>query len=483
MTTTILLGSCLALLPSLPAGSAHACVTSPPYWGLRDYGAPGQLGLEPTPEEYVAALVNVFREVRRVLRDDGTLWLVLGDSYAGSWGNQGRKPGRGTQRAVNGPMLQRFDGYGRLGDRHRTGSWVNDHPVLKPKDLVGIPWRVAFALQADGWYLRSDVVWAKPNPMPESVRDRPTRSHEYVFLFSKSERYHYDAAAVREPAVSAHGSGNGFRREARLTYTDAAGPRGSDTPWEPRAERNRRTVWTVPTRPFPGGHFATFPEALAEPCVLAGCPEGGTVLDPFFGAGTTALVAARHKRHCVGIELNPAYADLARARLAASGGVASIRTPRAACCTPTDGWKYAVRLAPDERSRLERLLATRRTPARVKVRARVLLRADSGPEGPGVADRAVARRVGCGERTVARVRRRYAERGLAAALHGPRPARRGCRKLGPDAEAALTALARSEPPGGRGRWTVRLLAARLVELGVVAAIDPVTVWRALRRRA
>ena len=315
MTTTILLGSCLTLLPTLPDRSVHACVTSPPYWGLRDYGAPGQLGLEPTPEEYVANLVAVFREVRRVLREDGTVWLVLGDSYAGSWGNQGRRPGRGTQRPVSGPTTQRFGGYGTLHTRTRTGSWVGDHPVLKPKDLVGVPWRVAFALQADGWYLRSDVVWAKPNPMPESVRDRPTRSHEYVFLLAKGERYHYDRAAVMEPAVSTHGSGNGYRRPARLSYAD----RGGDAPWRPAAHRNRRSVWTVPTRAFKGAHFATFPEALIEPCVLAGCPPGGTVLDPFFGAGTTGVVCARLGRACVGIELNPAYAEIARARLSRPG--------------------------------------------------------------------------------------------------------------------------------------------------------------------
>ena len=254
-----------------------------------------------------------------MLRDDGTLWLVLGDTYAGSWGNQGRKPTRGGQRKVNGPMVQHFGGYGSLQGRRRTGSWVTDHPQLKQKDLIGIPWRVAFALQADGWYLRADVVWAKPNPMPESVRDRPTKSHEYVFLLSKSKRYYYDRAAVLEPAVSSHASGNGYRRAARLSYADGGGPRGSDAPWHPAAYRNRRTVWTVPTRPFRDAHFATFPEALIEPCVLAGCPEGGTVLDPFFGAGTTGLVAARHGRRCVGIELNPEYAEIARRRLAGGG--------------------------------------------------------------------------------------------------------------------------------------------------------------------
>ena len=319
MTTTILLGSCLTLLPTLPAGSINSCVTSPPYWSLRDYGTAGQLGLEATPEEYVANLVSVFREVRRVLRDDGTLWLNLGDSYAGSWGNQGRRPSRGTQRKVHGPMMQRFEGYGGLDARRRTGSWVNEHPHLKPKDLVGIPWAVAFALREDGWFLRSDVVWSKPNPMPESVRDRPTKSHEYVFLLSKRERYYYDHAAASEPAVSTHGSGNGYRRAARLSYSDGSGARGSDTPWQPSDRRNRRTVWTVPTRPFRGAHFATFPEALVEPCVLAGCPAGGTVLDPFFGAGTTGVVSARHGRRCLGIELNPAYTAIARERLSAAG--------------------------------------------------------------------------------------------------------------------------------------------------------------------
>lgn len=327
MTTTIFVGTCIDLLPPLPAGSVHTCVTSPPYWGLRDYGVPGQLGLEPTPEAYVSALVAVFREVRRVLRDDGTLWLVLGDSYAGSWGCQGRKPTRGPRRPIHGPMLQQFEGYGGLGVRHRTATPVTEHSILKPKDLVGIPWRVAFALQADGWYLRSDVVWAKPNPMPESVRDRPTRSHEYVFLLSKSGRYHYDAAAVREPTVSRHGSGNGFRRMERLTYADPDGPRGSDRPWEPTPQRNRRTVWTVPTQPFKGAHFATYPEPLALPCVLAGCPPGGTVLDPFFGAGTTGIAAGRHGRNCIGIELSQAYAEIARERLRTAGQPVTILSP------------------------------------------------------------------------------------------------------------------------------------------------------------
>lgn len=314
MTTTILLGPCLSVLPTLPERSCNACVTSPPYWGLRDYGVAGQLGLEATLEGYVANLVAVFREVRRLLRDDGVLWLNLGDSYNAYNGGAGPSSSEleGRRDAAR-PKLER--GYGLLCKG------------LKPKDLVGVPWRVAFALQADGWYLRSDVVWSKPNPMPESVRDRPTKSHEYLFLLAKAERYYYDGPAVAEPAVSAHSSGNGYRRKERLTYRDGGGPRGSVTPWRPTARRNRRTVWTVPTRPFKGAHFATFPEALAEPCVLAGCPAGGTVIDPFFGAGTTGLVAARAGRHCVGIEINPAYAEIARARLAEAGAAPAVFGP------------------------------------------------------------------------------------------------------------------------------------------------------------
>jgi DNA modification methylase len=315
MTTTILLGTCLAVLPTLPERSVNACVTSPPYWGLRDYGAAGQLGLEPTLDGYVENLVGVFRLVRRVLRDDGVLWLNLGDSYNAYNGGAGPSSSEfeGRRDAAR-PKLRR--GHGLLCK------------ALKPKDLVGVPWRVAFALQADGWFLRSDVVWAKPNPMPESVRDRPTRSHEYLFLMAKSERYYYDGKAVAEPAVTTHPSGNGYRRPERLTHRDRSGPRGGTRPWQPTPTRNRRTVWTVPTRPFKGAHFATFPEAVAEPCVLAGCPPGGTVLDPFFGAGTTGLVAGRHGRNCVGIEINPAYAEIALARLEGRAVEVNVLRPR-----------------------------------------------------------------------------------------------------------------------------------------------------------
>ena len=261
-------GDAIEVLKTIPDQSINTCVTSPPYWGLRDYGIDGQVGIEETPEEYVAKMVEVFREVKRVLRNDGTLWLNLGDSYAGNC----------SQASNNGRA-----GFGNPRERlvNRKGKG------LKPKDLVGIPWRVALALQADGWYLRSDIIWHKPNPIPESVKDRPTKAHEYIFLLSKSPRYYYDYEAIKEPVTS---------RQLRPT-------------------RNRRSVWTVPTRPFPEAHFATFPPELIEPCVLAGCPIGGVVLDPFVGSGTTLLVATRHHRRSIGIELNPEYIKIAERRL------------------------------------------------------------------------------------------------------------------------------------------------------------------------
>lgn len=244
--------------------SVHTVVTSPPYWGLRDYGIDGQLGLEPTPEEYCNSMVAVFREIRRVLHDDGTVWLNLGDSYSS-----------GSRTTTT-------------NDSFRGDTLVNTTrtPVvkgIKPKDLVGIPWRVAFALQADGWYLRSDIIWSKPNPMPESVQDRPTKAHEYIFLLTKSQKYYYDADAIREPS-----SDDG---------------------------RNKRSVWEVTTKPYAEAHFATFPEKLVEPCILAGCPAGGTVLDPFVGSGTTLAVAQRLGRRGVGADINEEYLSLARNRL------------------------------------------------------------------------------------------------------------------------------------------------------------------------
>jgi DNA modification methylase len=317
-------GNCLDLLTEMPEQSVQTCVTSPPYWGLRDYGEADQLGLEQTPEEYTANMVEVFREVRRVLRDDGTLWLNLGDSYAGSWGAQSRSMGavsdkstlRGNGHVGGGPKIKGLSG--TQIEAHpkgtHTGSWVNDHPDLKPKDLVGIPWRVAFALQADGWYLRSDIIWAKPNPMPESVTDRPTKAHEYLFLLTKSPRYVYDADAIKEEASPV----NGEIRFGGNKYGDSDDPKHatkSGNVYKNSGYRNKRTVWTVTTQSFKGAHFAVFPPKLIEPCVLAGAPEGATVLDPFSGSGTTGMVALRHNRSYIGLELNPEYAEMSRRRI------------------------------------------------------------------------------------------------------------------------------------------------------------------------
>ncbi|MGF6641857.1 DNA-methyltransferase [Paraburkholderia sp. MM6662-R1] len=304
----ILFGDCRASLRVLAAEGVRAqvCVTSPPYFGLRDYQVAGQIGLEATPAEYIDALVEVFREVREVLADDGTLWLVIGDSYAANRGYQV------PSTLMNGEATNRAQAAG--GRPQRAADYG-----VKPKDLIGIPWMLAFALRADGWYLRSDIVWSKGNPMPESVTDRPTKSHEYVFLLAKSERYFYDAAAISEPAVSDHPSGNGFRRDARLTYRDANGARGNDQEWSAvGGRRNRRTVWQVNTRPYKGAHFATFPVDLVEPCVLAGSRAGDVVLDPFMGSGTTAAVAIRHGRPFIGCELNPAYRPMQDERIAAA---------------------------------------------------------------------------------------------------------------------------------------------------------------------
>lgn len=455
-------------LGQLEDESVHCCVTSPPYWGLRDYGTAGQLGLEKTPEEYTARMVDVFREVRRVLRDDGTVFLNLGDSYYGGakYGNgdrpepdskadgsfsenlggehidasqnrslgilcpvhgrilesflrsqgyisgqnvrlpnvdstlqsnhsddaiQGQRqkasPGVGpgvsfqsskqnesspqhqgaiplsdsssfSQGGVSGKILgepQSSDkkactcGIETLMDalsHHNSGkvSSVLAYPhftttSLKPKDLVGIPWRVAFALQADGWYLRSDIIWAKPNPMPESVTDRPTKAHEYIFLMSKSQKYYYDAEAIKEPSAYPGGPnspqsiaspyGQGFTRNSRDSFKREESKRSEVHPGQSvgthrsdRADndyaldsRNKRSVWTVSTQPFPEAHFAVFPPKLIEPCVLAGCPEGGTVLDPFCGSGTTGIVSINNARDFVGIELNPEYVEMAKARI------------------------------------------------------------------------------------------------------------------------------------------------------------------------
>ncbi len=360
---TLYHGDCRSVLSQLPDESVNCCVTSPPYWGLRDYGVAEQIGMEKTPDEFVSEMVQVFREVRRVLTKDGTLWLNLGDSYNNRPGQ--RQQGK-ERNDVAGWKQQTNAGCLTIGSRSVDN--------LKPKDLIGIPWRVAFALQSDGWWLRSDIIWAKPAPMPESVTDRPTRSHEYIFLLSKSETYYYDHEAIKEPSVSDHGSGNGFKRPERLSFADDDGARGNEKPWQPKSwngskfdgqrdllihpnvgrkprtaknaemepqhsgrrmvenvararaaggahdmpfgdTRNKRDVWTVNGEPFPEAHFATFPPALILPCVLAGSPEGGVILDPFSGAATTAMVSKENGRLAIGIELNPDYLEISRRRL------------------------------------------------------------------------------------------------------------------------------------------------------------------------
>lgn len=360
-------GDCLQVLQRVPDGIVNTCVTSPPYFGLRDYGHAGQIGLEPTPDEFIAKLVGVFREVRRVLSNDGTLWVNMGDSYAGS--------GRGTARVDSQPDCAVGGGglpVDCMGDDHLRGSqlsaglhesprksgaigraWVPPPAGLKQKDLIGIPWMLAFALRADGWYLRQDIIWAKPNPMPESVTDRCTKSHEYIFLMSKSQSYYCDMAAIKEPAapgsiarwaqdvegqigsdrvpgktngnMKAVGGGrskrDSFQREDSKRAEAIPGQSvGTHRPDRDESEydidsRNKRSVWTVATTPYKGAHFATFPIALIEPCILAGAPAGGVVLDPFFGSGTTGQVAQALGRKYIGIELNADYKALQDERL------------------------------------------------------------------------------------------------------------------------------------------------------------------------
>jgi DNA modification methylase len=317
-------GDCRAVLPALPEQSVHCCVTSPPYFGLRDYGHDGQIGLEQTPDAFVQELVEVFREVRRVLRDDGTLWLNLGDSYAGAGPSGATYQSETTKRREG----QQQDGFFRLSKTlsDRGLTYADKKPVAPPgfkkKDLIGIPWRVAFALQADGWYLRQDIIWHKPNPMPESVRDRCTKAHEYIFLLSKSPRYYFDSKAMLEEAKTTAPHKHWTEREhdqSMLANKQANGSKGRPVGvagYSAPGKRNRRSVWTVATRPFKGAHFATFPPDLIEPCILAGCPAGGTVLDPFNGAGTTGVVALKHGRDYLGIELNLEYLALSEQRLA-----------------------------------------------------------------------------------------------------------------------------------------------------------------------
>ena len=323
-------GDCRETMRRWAADGARAqvCVTSPPYFGLRDYGHEGQLGLEQTPEQYVAAMVEVFRCVRDVLADDGTLWLNIGDSYARTGGTD-RKVSESAQVGSTRNTLE------QMSDRTSNAAALG----LKSKDLIGIPWMLAFALRADGWYLRQDIIWHKPNPMPESVRDRCTKAHEYVFLLSKSERYFIDPEGMKEPAVKgaagsefhtgktgAHQMGRASTKPRKQNSTndsfvpgatEHSGLHREGGEREPET-RNRRSVWTVATRPYKGAHFATFPPALIEPCILAGSRPGDVVLDPFMGSGTTAAVSLQHGRQYLGCELNPEYGPLQVARIAAA---------------------------------------------------------------------------------------------------------------------------------------------------------------------
>lgn len=297
----ILSGDALLTLKTLPPAYAHTCVTSPPYYGLRDYGVKGQLGLEKTVDEYIENLVEVFREVWRVLRPDGTLWLNMGDSYATRSGPQAPT----NTRNSNGHTEKRVPaGY-------------------KYKDLMGIPWALAFALRADGWHLRDDIIWHKTNAMPEAVTDRPTRAHEYIFLLTKEPRYYYDADAIAEPCGK-KGNARSFRGGGAYTghaSFDNDAEHDRDTHGNTENElgtRNKRDVWSVATAQFKEAHYATFPPELIRPCILAGCPAGGMVIDPFFGSGTTGEVALQEERDFTGIELNPEYIAIAERRIKAT---------------------------------------------------------------------------------------------------------------------------------------------------------------------
>jgi DNA modification methylase len=322
MINRIFHNDCLIGLQALPPGSVHCCVTSPPYYGLRDYGTSEQIGLEETPELFIEKLVAVFREVKRLLKDDGTLWVNMGDSYcANATGSQGNnlstlQGGKSTQIEAGKRPSKKGEG-------------------LKPKDLIGIPWMLAFALRADGWYLRQDIIWAKKNCMPESVTDRCTKSHEYIFLLSKSSKYYFDSTAIQEDAVwDVDGNGT-LKRKLRQKVDNKSNPEGQksgirkvyedvktgDAFKSVNGKRNKRSVWNYPTAQYPDAHFATFPEDLIVDCIKAGCPEGGIVLDPFMGAGTTALVARKLDRNYVGFELNQEYINIAKKRLKSELGL------------------------------------------------------------------------------------------------------------------------------------------------------------------
>lgn len=325
---------CLQGLKSLPDNSVDCCVTSPPYYALRDYGVDGQIGLEETPEEYIRKLTEVFMEVYRVLKPEGTLWLNIGDSYFAHNGSRGNKSSNG------GDTLRGQDNVYQPATKYRSES------NCKSKDLIGIPWMLAFSLRNAGWYLRQDIIWHKPNPMPESVTDRCTKSHEYIFLLSKSQKYYYDYEAIQESAVTqesgknlgtrgargySNASGNqrdcngGFPMRTKNCQYDGQQPntmhlrREQGLPDKEYFVRNKRDVWSVNVKPDSVAHFATYPEELIMPCILAGCPSGGVVLDPFMGSGTTARVARKLNRHFVGFELNPEYCKIIEKKIQVEG--------------------------------------------------------------------------------------------------------------------------------------------------------------------
>jgi len=300
----VIQGDCLSVLKEIPDECINCCVTSPPYYALRDYGVEGQIGLEETPEEYIQKLVEVFREVKRVLKNDGTLWVNIGDSYNGYKGNANSQYNDSAYVGGHGFHPTRKAGYGL------------ECKNLKQKDLIGIPWMLAFALRADGWYLRQDIIWHKPNPMPESVRDRCTKSHEYIFLLSKSPRYYFDHEAIQEDAnpkwKDRYKSEFNKGKQQDIVYPN--GRPNSVGMREYIGKRNKRDVWNIQVKAVKDAHFATFPEELIKPCILAGCEKGGVVLDPFFGSGTTGRVAAMLNRDYLGIELNPAYIEISKRR-------------------------------------------------------------------------------------------------------------------------------------------------------------------------
>lgn len=323
MINNLLIGDCRNILPSLPKKLVQCVVTSPPYFCLRDYGVEGQIGLEDSVEDYVNSLVNVFREVKRILKDDGTLWLNLGDSYAGSGKNRNAK-------GIDYGLKEEYEDAHHKGRRRGIIKKTPLSGKLKPKDLIGVPWRVAFALQDDGWYLRQDIIWNKPNVMPEAVKDRCTKSHEYIFLLSKNKKYYFDYKAIQEKSVSykdifkndskvntIHSKYN-LRRDDKRDAIKYFNPQKrlnrKDSSYD-ITKRNKRDVWTVNTRPYTEAHFAVFPPALIQPCILAGSREGDIILDPFFGSGTVAEVAALFNRNWIGIDINEEYAPLYKKRL------------------------------------------------------------------------------------------------------------------------------------------------------------------------